>query len=200
MIPYDRFAEVNAQKRAAELKVQELETERQKLMASQQQGSNVNPADPTTDAENAYWKKRLNVVEPDAILSKVEERLKKSEEDRVNQENARKLGEQLTQLRSKYNGEDGILPKFDDNEVIAYATQNGIWNPEVAYKELHFDKFVQKSIKDNSDKPTFVESPSSPGSVAPKAPNGTKEWKDLSVDEMEAQLKATGAWQTSTTF
>jgi len=59
MIPYDRFAEVNAQKRAAELKVQELETERQKLMASQQQGSNVNPADPTTDAEQCLLEETI---------------------------------------------------------------------------------------------------------------------------------------------
>jgi hypothetical protein len=64
------------------------------------------------------------------------------------QENAR-VAAQLEKLEGTYDGKDG-RPKFNRTEVIKYALDKGIMDPELAYKTMHekdlLDWHIQKAI------------------------------------------------------
>jgi len=68
-------------------------------------------------------------------------------------------------LSQKYSGKDGY-PKFDSEEVNAYAKKNGFGNNyEAAYNDLHRDAIIRVEAKKLNQDPKVPtsESPASQG-------------------------------------
>jgi len=62
----------------------------------------------------------------------------------------------LSALEKKYDGKDG-MPVFDRKAVIKYGYEHQIYDPEVAYKTMHFDKIVElKAAGLIKEKPSFT--------------------------------------------
>lgn len=54
-------------------------------------------------------------------------------------------------LINNYNGSDG-KPKYDKREVEKYMRDNGVYNPEVAYKALHETELLDWMLKEAESK------------------------------------------------
>lgn len=74
-----------------------------------------------------------------------------------------RIDRELTQLESKFSGSDG-RPKFDRNKVLDYAIQNGIANPEIAYKAMHEKEIMDWAVKQAVTKTQGVKTEGSDGS------------------------------------
>lgn len=69
-------------------------------------------------------------------------------------------------LEGSYDGSDG-RPKYEKSAVEGYMRQNGVYNPEVAYKAMHETELLDWALKKaegSTKKRPFVERPGSPGS------------------------------------
>lgn len=150
MVPYSRFKEVNDRLRTESESKAEYERRLKEYEAS------LKPQDPKLD-EVKQVLKQLGYV----TKEEVEAELKREREDA-------QLNLELSRLESRYNGKDG-LPKFDRQKVIDYAIQNGITNPEAAYRQLHFDKIVDWNVKNALGKTQGVKSEKSDGSGSSQA-------------------------------
>lgn len=55
------------------------------------------------------------------------------------------LQKELESLEAEFDGKDG-RPKFDRIAVLKYGQDNNLWNPRVAYKQLHEDALDEWKI------------------------------------------------------
>jgi hypothetical protein len=86
-------------------------------------------------------------------LKSHEEAKAKAEQEKAQQE---KFSEELSTLEKKYDGKDG-MPVFDRKAVIKYGYEHQIYDPEVAYRAMHFDKIVElKASGLIKEKPSFT--------------------------------------------
>lgn len=81
-------------------------------------------------------------------------------------------------LSGKFDGSND-LPKFVPVEVEAYAKANGFSNLEKAYRDMHYDAFVQHEAKKLSGNPT------PPSSEKPTGQGG----KDFAENSIEAIMQ-----------
>lgn len=79
----------------------------------------------------------------------------KEDEDRAN-----KYATDLKTLSSKYDGKDG-RPVFDPSEVANYAKENGIFNLEAAYRDMHWKELIDFEKKQDSSDDVETEKPNS---------------------------------------
>lgn len=80
-------------------------------------------------------------------------------------------------LSGKYSGSDG-LPKYDRQEVEDYMNRKKIWDPEVAFRDMYFDEFVDSGK--THKKQVYTEKPT--------ATAGRDE--PLTLESFRAKLKA----------
>lgn len=87
----------------------------------------------------------------------------------VQQRAAERLIEQADTLGGKYNGEDG-RPKFDRDEIFTYMQDNGIKNPELAYKmkyEPQLDSWKEQQLSKSKSRGLVTQSTSIAGGKMP---------------------------------
>lgn len=75
------------------------------------------------------------------------------------------LDTEHTHLEDKYDGSDG-RPKYDRSEVEAYMRANGIYKPEVAYKDMNEQELIDWHLKESSSSKKnrpYMTPPASPG-------------------------------------
>lgn len=149
-VPYSRFKEVNDRLRAESESKAEYERKLKEYEAKLQ------PQDPKLDEVKKVLD-QLGYVTKDSV----EADLRKQREDA-------KLDLELSRLENKLDGKDG-LPKFKRQEVIDFAIERGISDPEVAYRTMHFDKIVDWNVKNALGKTGGVKSEKSDGSGSSQA-------------------------------
>lgn len=79
----------------------------------------------------------------------------KEDEDRAN-----KYAIDLKNLSGKYDGKDG-RPVFDPSEVATYAKENGIFNLEAAYRDMHWKELIDFEKKQDGSDNVVTERPNS---------------------------------------
>ena len=121
-VPYDVFAENNAKRDA---KIQELED---KIARFESQGDKNQNVDPVLEGKKEEAKKALkDLLGEMGYVSKEDLQRQKADEN---------LERELGRLEKQYDGKADPALKFVRKEVIDYALQNGIGNPEMAFKLL----------------------------------------------------------------
>ena len=133
-------------------KIKEFETKleetKQKPVASTSTESNVTP-----EMQKAIdYLKSLKFVREEDVDKKVEERVGRLQ-DRFT------LDSEHVRLANTYSGSDG-RPKYDKEEVEKYMRERAIYDPTVAYEQLHktelFD-WQMKQVEEQSKKQPYVE-------------------------------------------
>lgn len=196
MIPRERLNEVIQQREqerqareAAEARLRQLE------QAPYQPNTSV-PND--SAAEVAYVRTKYGIPDEARIREEArQEAIRAAEEAarRIAQEEVERkqrdnqLMDQVTQLEKEFDGSDGVIPKFDRDEVLHWGAQHQIFNPRVAFEEMHKDQFKAKYAKEYKevDKPTYAETPSQ-ASTATMQPITAQEFAQLSIEEMDKRL------------
>lgn len=144
-VPYERFAEVNKNKRELEKKIVELE----------QKAKTSTSSAPSTEEEKIRQ-------ELDRYLKDLGY-INKQELERIEQD--KHLERELESLEGKYSGKDG-RPKFNREDVLEYAASHLIGDPEVAYKTMYEKELLDIAIKQATGrtKPTRTETSDGSGS------------------------------------
>jgi len=125
--------------------------------------------------------KKVGIVTSDDFDSLLD---KSFEAKYARQRAAEKLIEQAEDLEGKYNGQDG-RPKFDKQDIFGFMQQNGISNPEVAYKikfENELDGWKESQLK-GAKRTGFSSINAAGGSKVPKEVKVTKDNLDALVAE-----------------
>lgn len=153
-------------------KMAELEEKLEKLSENYNERVSQDGADITSDEEEA--------------LERIEKALKSRSSFVTKDElDAERRGLILQRLEDKWNGTNGY-PKFDGLDVVTYARKNGFGdNYEKAYRDMHYDAFVQIEAKKiaksqeipTSESPTAGDRSSVLGDVTPE------KIKDMSLQE-----------------
>lgn len=149
-VPYSRFKETNDRLKETSEKIAQYEKRLNELESSGK------PKNPQLDQVKKVLNDLGYVTKED-----VDAEIKREREDA-------RLNLELSRLETQYNGKDG-LPKFNRQQVVDYAIQNGITNPEVAYRQMNFDKIVDQRIKAAAGKTGGVRSEKSDGSGSSQA-------------------------------
>lgn len=100
---------------------------------------------------------------------------------------AERLYDQLTNLASDINGEDG-RPKFDSDEILSYMQTTGIPNPEAAYKfkyEKELDAWKEKQIQSVKKPGLFTQDS---GNSIVKQPPTVKLTKDNLINAIKETM------------
>lgn len=147
-IPYSRFKEVNEKARQAEERLKELEERMNQSSTPQKE------YDPQAEQVKQTLKQYGFVSEED-----VKKELQKLREDSA-------LEQRLTRLEGSYSGKDG-RPKFDRNDVVQFAIDNQIADPEAAYKIMHEKELIDWHISQAAGKTSGVKTEKSDGSGTP---------------------------------
>ena len=143
----------------------------------------VNKPEPVEEqAMDETQKAQLRKVIQEAGFVTKEEIEQKVQQD----ERARAIRSERTELEGKYKGEDG-KPKFEYEDVLRFAVDNGMPNLDLAYRELNHDKLLDWEISQRTTaKPPYSEKP---GASTPKEGMlGSKDYDKMSVEELEAVL------------
>lgn len=182
-VPYDRFKEVNEKYRQTEEKIKELES---RLNQNSQPPTPKAPTDPNEAKVKEVLKNYGFVSQED-----VQAEINRLREDQV-------LEQKLSQLEKSYSGTDG-RPKFDRQKIVEYAINNGIPDPELAYKALHEQELLNWHIEQASTKQAGVKTESSDGSGSKTAGSSNDELmqKAMSGDDsaMDTLLARTNVFQ-----
>lgn len=143
-------------------KARKLEKEKEALEArlsqleKQGSASEQSPANPQLEQVKQSIK-ALGFVSQDDVEAKLRQQ---AEDARLNQH--------LSELESRYNGADG-RPKFQRKDVIEYALEKGIQDPEIAFKALKEKELLDWSIKQAVSGSRGVKSEASDGSGSSQA-------------------------------
>lgn len=145
---HPRFKEVLERAKQAEGKVSELETAMQQLKEQ------------ITTRQEETGDDELT-VEEERALARIDRGLRSKGYLTQDDLAVERRSQEYARLAKEYNGSNG-LPKFDPTEVEIYAKKNGFSNLEKAYKDLHFDAFVQYQARHStpppsSEKPTGAD-------------------------------------------
>lgn len=97
--------------------------------------------------------------EEELALERIEKNLRNRGFVKKDDLEADRVGQTLTSLQGKHNGSDG-LPKFVPEDVVLYAKRKGFGNNyESAYRDMHFDAFVQVAQRRGQAEPPTSEKP-----------------------------------------
>jgi hypothetical protein len=148
-IPYDRFKEVNDKLGDTSATVEELNRKIRDLE------TRTAPQAPAQDPNLEAAKEQIRAL---GFITKDEQ------EQQLKQQNAdAQLERELTRLENSFNGEDGS-PKFTRKDVIAFAIEQGIPNPEIAFKAMKEKEILDWQIKQALTKSKGIKTESSDGS------------------------------------
>jgi hypothetical protein len=147
-VPYSRFKEVNDRLRDIEEKYSKQEPSNREQEAVRRPET---PPDPQAEAAKTILKQYGFLTADD-----VEQKIQQSKQDEAVQR-------ELTRLEQKYDGKNG-LPKFDRNKVVKFAIDNGLANPEVAYKHMFEPEWLNWNVQQAISKTKGVKTESSNGS------------------------------------
>jgi hypothetical protein len=151
-VPYSRFKEVNEELKGLRGTIEQMNQRMQQPQAPQAPQAPVNPE----EAQVRQALSQLGYKSADEIRAEMQQTLAQERQNiRVEQ--------QLTGLESKYNGTNG-QPKFDRQEVVKFALEKGIGDPEVAYKALKERELMDWHIKQAIAKSAGTKSEASDGS------------------------------------
>lgn len=152
-VPYERFSEINNKNKELEKQIEELRAE---MLATKQPAQPEPQLDPDQQRQEQEIREQLKKM---GFISKDE--IEQIEADR-------QLQNTLSNLESKYNGQDG-RPKFNRREVLEYASKHQIGSVEGAYKLMHQDALIDYAIKQAQGKVKPVKSETSDGSGSAEA-------------------------------
>lgn len=157
-IPYSRFKEVNEELRGTRGTVEQLQ---QRL--SQLEGRVTAPSAPANpEAEQIKSAlKQLGFAPVDEVTASFEQKLA---QERTNMQ----VEQQLSRLEGRYDGKNGT-PKFDRTEVVKYALDKGIGDPEIAYKARYERELTDWAIRQAIAKSGGTKSEASDGSGSSQA-------------------------------
>lgn len=148
-IPYDRFKEVNDKLGDTSATVEELNRKIRELE------TRTAPQAPAQDPSIEQAKEQIKAL---GFITKEEQ------EQSVKQQQADvQLERELSRLENSFSGEDGS-PKFSRKEVIAFAIEKGISNPEIAFKAMKEKEILDWQIKQALTKSKGIKTESSDGS------------------------------------
>lgn len=147
-IPYSRFKEVNERSKQYEEQIKQLQSELQSRMTPAQ-------PEPQLDPQAEQVKQTLKQY---GFMAKedVDAELRRLREDTA-------LERKLSQLENSYSGKDG-RPKFKRSDVVNFAIENQIADPEAAYKLMHEKELIDWHIRQASGKSSGVQTERSDGS------------------------------------
>lgn len=153
-VPYDRFNEVNTGYKQAQETVAKLQAEVEAIK------SQFAPKPTEPDPQQKIIREQLEAM---GFITKEQQaaEIKRQREDAAVQA-------ELTQLESKYSGQDG-RPKFDRKEIITYAIENQLGNLETAYKQKHEQELIDWHVQQAIAKTKGVKSEASNGSGSSEA-------------------------------
>lgn len=134
---HPRFKEVLERAKTAEGKVEDLQNQLNELK------DQISTRQESTGDEDL-------TVEEERALEKIDKQLRSRGYITKDELVVEKRAQEYSRLSDKYSGSNG-LPKFDPVEVQSHAKKYGFDNLEKAYKDLHFDAFVQLEAKKNSN-------------------------------------------------
>lgn len=151
---HPRFKQVLERAKAAEGRVEEMERKLEQLQNSLQKNETSEYTDDQMEAietiDRALKSRGYMTQDEFKELQRVQERQS-----------------MLTRLNDKYDGSNG-LPKFEIDDVVAHAKSNGYGaNYEAAYRDLHFDAFVQRAARKSIDPPKTEKPGSKEREVSP---------------------------------
>ena len=107
----------------------------------------------------------------------------------LREQEARDLLSGMKDMEGKYSGSDG-RPKFDTDRVLEFMDQNGIRNPESAYKimnEGEIDKWKEEQLSKAKPKGYMTESASGMTTRQPSNVKVTKDNLDALISEALGQ-------------
>jgi len=164
-IPRDRFNKAIEKERS---KYDELRKEFETLKSQ----LNKTPEDPVKQQQTAEVKQQLKEL---GFMTKEEfeaERNRAKEDDFVKSE--------LSRLESTYNGKDG-KPKFDRQEVIEYALDNKIGDPEAAFLKMNHKAIIDSQVRAALNKTRGVKTETSDGSGSAQVGTSNKDLKTAAM-------------------
>ena len=134
--------------------------------------------------------KRIKQIDDFFADPHVQKRLKEIQKQQETQlKEDLELQKVMENLEAEFDGSDG-RPKFDRKAVLVYGTQNQIFNPRAAYKEMYAKELEEWAIKQANEKKrptTFVEKKGGLGSKQPdaKTPTNFREATEAALAEEE---------------
>jgi hypothetical protein len=134
-------------------KLKELERENEQLRQAQQQATQPQNTNQGTDDQEVW--NNLNKYINDAVSTRL---------------SAHRLVEDCKDLEGKIDGSDG-RPKFESQEVLSFMEQEGIKNPERAYKEMHAEAiefWEREQLSKARPEPLVTEQGSTRGNDIPQ--------------------------------
>ena len=155
-IPYDRFKQVNDEKRAMEAQIKELQEKAEKFDRIRTDPSyaegiasvgGVAQRDPVVEQADKQLKE-MGYVKAEEVAGLVDAKVNEQIE-------AARLAEKFLELESQHDGSDGA-PKFEANEMFDYMTNNGTLgtvDPEVAYEIRYKDELADARAKEIKSTP-----------------------------------------------
>jgi len=150
-IPFSRFQEVNEKVKEYGTTIAELNAKIEQMQSQQIPGE---PEDPNLTQAKEYVKSLgfITKEEQEQMLQQSQAQAKADAE----------LQQQLTRLETEYSGKDGG-PKFNRNEVIRFAVEKGIPDPEMAFKLMKEKELTDFRIQQALTKTKGVKSETSDG-------------------------------------
>jgi hypothetical protein len=97
--------------------------------------------------------------------------IKEQEAERAKEDKDREWNERLSNAEKTHDGKDG-LPKFEREKVIDFMMTAEIYDPEIAYREMHMEIIQDRLIKEALRNKGSVSSTESTGGEAPRKPEG----------------------------
>ena len=162
-VPYERFKEVNESVKSLKAELEEIKR------GSSESARPTTPQDPQVEAAKAKLKE-LGFVPKDEVERLVSEQIKQTREDIT-------LDSQLSQLEKRYSGKDG-RPRFDRQDVVDFAIENGISDPEVAYKVKYEKELINWHISNAASKTKGTRTEASDGSGSANAGTTNQDLKE----------------------
>lgn len=170
-------------------KAKEAETLRAEIEELKKNPSNVNQSGELTAEAKREAKeaaRKLDILTKDDIDDILKERGYVKKDDIDNAFTSRKIISEFDELSKKYNGSDG-LPKFDQDEMVAYMERTRISDPEMAYR-MKFSKEVDEYNAQKLLEAKYPQLVTSKAGAEDKKPKKDPVTRDNMADKLKAVM------------
>lgn len=171
-VPYERFAEVNETAKQTKAEIEALKAE----IAQMRTGTSQEAPKSDESPEVREAKKQLESL----FEQFAKERGFVSQAELRQKEQDQQLKSELKSLEDRYNGKDG-RPAFKQKDIIKFAYEKGISDPEVAYKVKYEKELDNWKIEQALTKTRGVATESSNGSGSANAGTTDDDLKKASL-------------------
>lgn len=176
-IPFSRFQEVNEQSKEYKEQVEKLQAELEQARTS----SSATTTEAKATDPNLEEARRQIEAMGFVPKEQLEQTLRQKEEDA-------KLEQELTRLEGVYDGKDG-KPKFNRKDVIDFAVEKGIGDPEVAFKAMKEKEILDYQVKQAIAGSKGVKAEQSDGSGSTQSGTTDGDLKDAIADGDKSALR-----------